>query len=81
MINFGTKFIQRSSKACRMKTTRAVIAPQMARAFSQNVEVIFKEANGTEHYVEAEVGKSILDVAHANGISLEGACESSLACR
>jgi len=30
--------------------------------------------------VEAEVGKSILEVAHANDIELEGACDGSLAC-
>jgi len=28
----------------------------------------------------AEIGKSLLDVAHKNEIDLEGACESSLAC-
>ena len=30
--------------------------------------------------VDAEVGDSVLDVAHKNGIDLEGACEGSLAC-
>lgn len=30
--------------------------------------------------VEAKVGQSILDVAHANDVDLEGACEGSLAC-
>lgn len=30
--------------------------------------------------MEAEVGKSILEVAHANDIELEGACDGSLAC-
>ena len=28
----------------------------------------------------AREGESLLDVAHNNGIDLEGACESSLAC-
>eukprot|EP01103_Thecamoeba_quadrilineata_P019694 TRINITY_DN8093_c0_g1_i1.p1 TRINITY_DN8093_c0_g1~~TRINITY_DN8093_c0_g1_i1.p1 ORF type:complete len:174 (+),score=28.98 TRINITY_DN8093_c0_g1_i1:71-592(+) len=30
--------------------------------------------------VQAEIGKSILEIAHANNIDLEGACEGSLAC-
>jgi ferredoxin len=30
--------------------------------------------------VEAKTGMSILQVAHANDIDLEGACESSMAC-
>ena len=30
--------------------------------------------------VKAREGESILDVAHNNGVDLEGACESSLAC-
>ena len=30
--------------------------------------------------VLAREGESLLDVAHNNGIELEGACESSLAC-
>ena len=35
---------------------------------------------GDEVDVKARLGESILDVAHNNGIELEGACESSLAC-
>ena len=30
--------------------------------------------------VDAEVGKTLLEVAHANDIELEGACDGSLAC-
>ncbi|MBF0399852.1 MAG: 2Fe-2S iron-sulfur cluster binding domain-containing protein [Magnetococcales bacterium] len=30
--------------------------------------------------VEAEVGDTLLETAHAHGIPLEGACEGSLAC-
>ena len=30
--------------------------------------------------VRAREGESLLDVAHNNGVDLEGACESSLAC-
>ena len=35
---------------------------------------------GEEVEVEAEVGKSLLEVAHENEIELEGACDGSLAC-
>ena len=30
--------------------------------------------------VTAEIGQSVLDIAHANGIDIEGACEGSMAC-
>eukprot|EP00620_Florenciella_sp_RCC1587_P019698 CAMPEP_0182570580 /NCGR_PEP_ID=MMETSP1324-20130603/10853_1 /TAXON_ID=236786 /ORGANISM="Florenciella sp., Strain RCC1587" /LENGTH=173 /DNA_ID=CAMNT_0024784993 /DNA_START=63 /DNA_END=584 /DNA_ORIENTATION=+ len=45
------------------------------------VTVVFVEAcDGTRHEVEAEVGSSLLDVAHDNDIELEGACGGELAC-
>lgn len=34
----------------------------------------------SEHTFEVPNGMSVLDVAHQNGIDLEGACEGSLAC-
>ena len=43
-------------------------------------KVIFIDSEGVEKTVEAEKGLSILEVAHKNGIDLEGACEGSLAC-
>tara|TARA_B100001093_G_C26359945_1_gene814062 strand:+ start:35 stop:367 length:333 start_codon:yes stop_codon:yes gene_type:complete len=43
-------------------------------------KVIFVESDGKEKVIDAEVGLSILEVAHKNGIDLEGACEGSLAC-
>ena len=43
-------------------------------------KIIFIEADGTEKEVDAQNGLSLLEVAHTNGISLEGACEGSLAC-
>ena len=43
-------------------------------------KIIFEEADGSEKIVEAENGLSLLEVAHKNGIDLEGACEGSLAC-
>ena len=43
-------------------------------------KIIFVDSDGSEKIVEAENGLSILEVAHNNGIDLEGACEGSLAC-
>ena len=43
-------------------------------------KVTFIEPNGKEKVVNAEHGLSLLEVAHNNGIDLEGACEGSLAC-
>ena len=38
------------------------------------------DRDGKEHAILAPPGKSLLEVAHANDIDLEGACEGSLAC-
>jgi 2Fe-2S ferredoxin len=43
-------------------------------------KIVFIEQNGTRREVEAPLGLSVLEIAHRNGIDLEGACEGSLAC-
>jgi len=43
-------------------------------------KVVFVDANGARKTVEAPSGLSVLEVAHNNGIDLEGACGGSLAC-
>jgi len=43
-------------------------------------KITFVESNGVEKTIEAQNGLSLLEVAHNNGIDLEGACEGSLAC-
>lgn len=50
------------------------------RALSQTVRLVFVDTDGSEIPVDAAVGKSLLEVAHANDIELEGACDGSLAC-
>jgi ferredoxin len=40
----------------------------------------FVKTNGERCDVDAPLGKTILEIAHANGFELEGACEGSLAC-
>ena len=44
------------------------------RTFSskETVTITYIDPSGTEHSVEAEVGKHLLDVAHENNIELEG---------
>mmetsp|Transcript_22384 Transcript_22384/g.32277 ORF Transcript_22384/g.32277 Transcript_22384/m.32277 type:complete len:153 (-) Transcript_22384:147-605(-) len=44
------------------------------------VEMKFVDRDGSKRTVLAPEGASVLDVAHANDIELEGACEGSLAC-
>src|SRR5262249_31976660 len=43
-------------------------------------KMVFIEQNGTRREGEAPLGLSVLELAHRNGIDLEGACEGSLAC-
>ncbi|MBL4615974.1 MAG: ferredoxin family 2Fe-2S iron-sulfur cluster binding protein [Magnetovibrio sp.] len=43
-------------------------------------KMIFIDADGNRKEVDAAVGLSVLEVAHKNGVDLEGACEGSLAC-
>lgn len=42
--------------------------------------ITFVNADGSEKEVDAPNGLSVLEIAHKNGIDLEGACEGSLAC-
>jgi 2Fe-2S ferredoxin len=42
--------------------------------------VTFIERDGGRREVEAPLGLSLLEIAHSNGIDIEGACEGSLAC-
>ncbi len=44
------------------------------------VKITFVEADGNRREIDAPEGLSLLEVAHKNGIDLEGACEGSLAC-
>lgn len=43
------------------------------------MNIIFVE-NGVDVPVQARTGQTLLEVAHANEIELEGACDGSLAC-
>lgn len=43
-------------------------------------KVHFIQQDGTKTTIHARSGVSLLEIAHTNNISLEGACEGSLAC-
>ena len=43
-------------------------------------KVVFVERNGNAKEVKAAGNKTLLQVAHANDIDMEGACEGALAC-
>lgn len=42
--------------------------------------MIFLYPDGTERNVEAPIGDSVLEIAHANDIDIEGVCEGCMAC-
>lgn len=42
--------------------------------------MIFRYPDGTERKVEAPIGDSVLEIAHANDIDIEGVCEGCMAC-
>ena len=58
------------------------IQKHSAKYFSNDdkVKFYFIDKDDNKIVVNADKGISILDIAHENGIDLEGACESSLAC-
>ncbi|MGY9000265.1 MAG: ferredoxin family 2Fe-2S iron-sulfur cluster binding protein [Rhodospirillales bacterium] len=43
-------------------------------------KITFVDPNGQPREVDAPIGKSVLEVAQANNLDIEGACEGSLAC-
>src|ERR1700759_2236946 len=43
-------------------------------------KMTFIERDGTRREVDAPLGLSVLEIAHQNGVDIEGACEGSLAC-
>ncbi len=43
-------------------------------------KMVFVQKDGGRKEVDAPIGLSVLEIAHRNGVDLEGACEGSLAC-
>jgi 2Fe-2S ferredoxin len=42
--------------------------------------ITFINRDGSRQDIDAPIGLSVMEVAHRNGIDIEGACEGSLAC-
>lgn len=50
------------------------------RTFASKVSFSFIESTGTKVVVTGDIGKSVLDVAVAHDVNIEGACGGELAC-
>lgn len=83
-------FMRRLTPGLLRLAARPAVSPRCAGAATRSlhvsrppcaetVKITFIE-EGEEVEVDAEIGKSLLEVAHANEIDLEGACDGSLAC-
>lgn len=66
---------------------KRAVAPLHSQAMLRNVVRLktvkisfFEEANNSLVEVEGELGKTVLDLAIANNIDIEGACGGELAC-
>jgi ferredoxin len=70
---FSTSYVSGTQSRCYHSTK-----PSLAEA--ETVNITFLDPLEKEHVVPAEIGKSLLDVAHDNNIELEGACGGELAC-
>eukprot|EP00744_Colponema_vietnamica_P020090 GILI01028520.1.p1 GENE.GILI01028520.1~~GILI01028520.1.p1 ORF type:complete len:160 (+),score=9.94 GILI01028520.1:30-482(+) len=73
--------------ACAARTSflssrqfRLFSIPSSPFSSSKTIDVTYILRDGSKRTVKGEIGKSLLEVAHANEIPLEGACEASLAC-
>ena len=72
----GAAVARRAAAAAAPRTPFAARAPLLRRSLcsaADSVPMTFIDEEGEEVQVEAEVGKSLLEVAHANEIDLEGA--------
>ena len=57
-----------------LQTARFAHIPKRCVSFS------FINRDGSKISVVGDIGKTVLEVAHDNGIELEGACEGAMAC-
>ncbi|KAG7385346.1 hypothetical protein PHYBOEH_009085 [Phytophthora boehmeriae] len=74
-----TTVSRRSPRLFHASATALHVDPsQFANNPTVNIKFLLRD--GSIREVAAKTGMSILDVAHANDIDLEGACESSMAC-
>lgn len=91
MLRFGLRFSPRFAprfappsgarglhlSACR---SHGDLNPLLKDPEVKKVSIIFREASGKQHQVQAPVGSDLLDIAWHYKVPLEGACEGSVAC-
>jgi len=53
---------------------------KLALTKENSIEITFIDRDGDRKTVRGALGSSLMEVAHANDVELEGACEGSLAC-
>eukprot|EP00123_Amoebidium_parasiticum_P011920 comp20989_c0_seq1/m.28130 comp20989_c0_seq1/g.28130 ORF comp20989_c0_seq1/g.28130 comp20989_c0_seq1/m.28130 type:complete len:161 (-) comp20989_c0_seq1:105-587(-) len=83
----GALVVQQTTTAATSSSVGPIVAMGVQRWFSstaqrngEKVHITFVDEDGDRHPVEANEGETVLDVAHANDVDLEGACEGTLAC-
>ena len=87
-LNKVTKFLPSVNKTMQVNKVSKAPSRIMKRCYHsskntlsvETVQITFVDSLDKEYTVPAEVGKSLLDVAHDNNIELEGACGGELAC-
>lgn len=76
--------LSKSSRSLLPETRRGLshLSSSSRRSFSTTttVPITYVEADGTEKTVDAEIGHTLLEVAHDHHVELEGACGGELAC-
>ena len=69
-----------SSSSLSSLTSSRNFQTTIPKSEKETVKITFVDSMEKEYTVDAEVGKSFLDVAHDNNVELEGACGGELAC-
>lgn len=62
------------------EATSSSLSSSSSSETPETVQITFIDSMDKEYKVNAEIGKSLLDVANDNNIELEGACGGELAC-
>ncbi|GBG34372.1 Adrenodoxin-like, mitochondrial [Hondaea fermentalgiana] len=83
----GSRLALRQTSLAASNSLAKTQAPVMFRGASMSavrdmstVKIVFMDAEGATETVDAEIGDSILDIAHEHDIEMEGACGGEMAC-
>ncbi|KAF0852313.1 mitochondrial ferredoxin [Andalucia godoyi] len=64
----------------RMRRSCHAVPVRRFSSVARGVSITFCDKSGSRKTVVCKPGESLLEIAHANEVDLEGACEGSLAC-